>query len=61
MEAGLMKAVQCLNRSWTRKSYFRLRRPMVYLGEKYPGGNVRIWFIVDKIETNHKKLQSLSS
>jgi len=34
MEAGLMKIVLCLNRSWTRDSYLnRIRRPMVSMGE----------------------------
>jgi len=26
-----MKAEQCLNRSWTRDSYFSLRRPTIQL------------------------------
>jgi len=27
IDAGLIKVVQCLNRSWTRYSYFILHRP----------------------------------
>jgi len=29
MEAGFMKVVQCLNRSWTHDSYFSVCRSMV--------------------------------
>jgi len=44
MEAGLMKVVQCLNRSWTCDSYFSLCKPTVQLingrMSRYPSTHV---------------------
>src|SRR6218665_860265 len=44
MEAGLMKKVRSVNRSWTLDSYFRIRKPIHRGGvrEKMSKGNVRI-------------------